>query len=498
MSNTTIQKGKVPKIVCIGGGTGQATILRGLKNYPSQLTAIVAVTDSGRSTGTLRRELEIPAPGDIRNCLVSLSESPELMKELFQYRFPNKGLEGMSMGNLLIAALTKVTGSFEQAVKETSKILSIKGKAISPIIGNTHICAELTDGNILEEEFNIRELNKAPIKRVFLKNKNIKTNKECIEEIKNTDLIIIGPGSLYTSVIVNLLVPKIRDAIKKSKAKKIYISNMMTQPGQTDNYDIVKHVTEIEKYLGKGILDFVMINDNKPSKELLAQYQEKNARYINHSKNCLEKIKSKGIKIIKKDLLDEKRQKQELWQKQDYLRHDPTKVAKVIFSILTPQMKAVILAAGEGTRMRPFSFSESKVMLNFLGKPLLAHHVDEFAKNGITDFVIIGNKNNIESIQKYFDQNYKDYTFEYAIQEKQLGPVNAISYAEKYLHGTYFIIAYGDSVASEDYIAGILKKFREQPNVEGVVTLRKVKDPREFGVAKFKITIKNNIINICF
>ncbi len=320
------------KIVAIGGGTGLPIALEGAKTYSKNLTGIVAVTDSGRSSGVLREQFGILPPGDARNCLIALSESEEQERDLFnlfQYRFDKGSLTGMSLGNLLMAALADMTGSFDQAIKKASKILSIKGKVLPSTLTNTHICAKLEDGTYVEEEFNVRAPEKSPIKTVSLKEKGVKALPEAIDDILNAEIIIIGPGSLYTSVITNLLVRDIKDAIKKSPAIKIYVCNIVSQPGQSDNYNVSNHVNAIIKYLGAGVLDYVIVNNNIPSKKLLKKYEEEGAKLIELDK-AAKKLKTK---IKETDLVEDLKDNRILWEKADMLRHDPDKLADSVCRI---------------------------------------------------------------------------------------------------------------------------------------------------------------------
>lgn len=311
-------------IVCIGGGTGQASLLRGLKKYDCNLTAIVTVTDSGRSTGKLRKELGIPAPGDIRNCIISLSDSEELLKDLFQYRFPKGELEGHSFGNLFLAAFTEVSGSFDSAIKAMSKILNIQGKVLPSTLASAHLVAELEDGSVVKEEVNIRSTEGA-IKNIYL-DTAVDACAESVKAIKESDLLVICPGSLYTSVISNFLVDGIKKAIAESNAKKVYVANLVTQPGLTDRYDLQKHVEEIVRYMGSK-LDHCIINKGKPSKELMKSYEKDGSYFVEPDP---EAIRTMGIDVIEDDLILRGREKKELWQKQDYLRHDPEKVARIL------------------------------------------------------------------------------------------------------------------------------------------------------------------------
>ncbi|HHT9105102.1 MAG TPA: uridine diphosphate-N-acetylglucosamine-binding protein YvcK [Candidatus Wujingus californicus] len=321
--------GKTPdklKILAIGGGTGLPIMLEGSKTYSKHLTAVVTVTDSGRSSGVLREEYGMLPPGDARNCLVALSETEEQEQELyqlFQYRFNRGLLDGMSLGNLLMTALTDITGSFEQAIKKASKILNIRGKVLPSTLINTHICAELEDGTYVEEEFKVRALGKAPIKNVFLKASDTASYPEAVDEIQKADIIVIGPGSLYTSVITNLLVAGIRNAIRSSKATKIYVCNIVTQPGQTDRYKISDHIKAVIKYLGDDVLDYVIINNNIPRKDILERYQKEGADQVLID----EGVYNMNINVKKADLIEDINQRRILWEKQDLLRHDPDKLA---------------------------------------------------------------------------------------------------------------------------------------------------------------------------
>jgi uncharacterized cofD-like protein len=316
------------RVVAIGGGTGLPIVLEGMKKYSRDLTAIVTVTDSGRSSGQLRRGLGVLPPGDLRNCLIALSESEKLLHDLFSYRFDAGSLEGMSFGNLLIAALAKVTGTFEQAVKETSSILAIRGKVFPSTLRDTHICARLRDGTVLEEECNVRKLGKAEIEEVFLKPSDAEALEEAVDEILTADLIILGPGSLFTSIIANLLVRGIAQAIRRSRAKKVYVCNIVTQPGQTDGFDLSKHVATIERYIGKGILDYAIINSRQPPSDILDRYIQDDAHFV-----CPQGYVG-DIQLICEDVMEDIKVKRILWEKQDLIRHDPDKLAKVLIQTL--------------------------------------------------------------------------------------------------------------------------------------------------------------------
>ena len=320
------------RVLAIGGGTGLPMVLQGLKAFTRNLAAIVTVTDSGRHSGKLRRDLGMPAPGDARNCLVALSNSEKTgrqLHELFQYRFEDGDLTGVSFGNLFLAALTKITGSFESALRAASEILAIQGKVIASTLSDCHVCAVLTDGAIVRQEVNVRGLNKAPIEHLFLEPENASATEEALQEIERADTIVIGPGSLYTSVITNLLVRGIARAIRASNARVVYICNIVTQPGQTDGFTAADHVRAVQKYLGDGVLDYVLVNNRLPPKEMLSKYEASGAQLALTTPD----LRELGPQIIEDDLVEDLEQQRVLWEKQDLLRHDPEKLARIIMEL---------------------------------------------------------------------------------------------------------------------------------------------------------------------
>src|SRR3990172_2413800 len=258
----TLSRG--PKIVALGGGTGLSTLLRGLKRYSANITAIVTVFDDGGSSGRLRRDLGVLPPGDIRDCLVALAESEPLMTQLFEYRFPGGAFDGHAFGNLFIASLAGVTGDLEQAVKEASKVLNIRGRVLPATLENVILCAEHEDGSVVEGESQI-PLARRRIRRVFLKPENVPALPEALEALAEADLILIGPGSLYTSVIPNLLVRGVADALRESGAPCAYICNVMTQPGETDGFTAADHVRALVAAAGPGLLTHVLGNTRGPA-----------------------------------------------------------------------------------------------------------------------------------------------------------------------------------------------------------------------------------------
>jgi uncharacterized cofD-like protein len=317
------------KIVALGGGTGLPILLNGLKEYTKNLTAIVTVMDSGRSSGKIRDELGVLPPGDIRNCLVALSDSEELLKELFQYRFKGKrDLNGYSFGNLFIAALTKLKGNFELALKETSKILAIRGKVVPSTLDDVNLCAELVDGKIVKGEFNIRKANKK-IKKVFLCPQP-KAFSEAVKAVLEADAVVFAPGSFYTSITPNLLVRELNSAIKKTKAKKFFVLNIVTQPDQTPDFKASDYLNKLNEVIPLKFIDFVLVNNSVPKKRILELYEKEGAFLVEDDLKELN-----GIKIIRKDLIEKLNgRKRVLWEKVDLLRHDPRKLAETIIEAL--------------------------------------------------------------------------------------------------------------------------------------------------------------------
>ncbi|HJO14879.1 MAG TPA: uridine diphosphate-N-acetylglucosamine-binding protein YvcK [Candidatus Pacearchaeota archaeon] len=323
------------KVVLIGGGTGTSSILEGMKKYTDNITVVVNVTDTGRSSGLIRKDFNILAPGDARNCLIALSNSEQLLCDLFQYRFKNGGLEGHSFGNLFIAALADLTGSFENAIEEVSKILELKGRVLPSTFDNINICAELEDGTLLKEENTIidREnnevYNRSPIRKVF-HNPIAKANEKALKAIEEADLIVLSPGSLYTSIISNLLVEGIPEAIGRSRGKKVYVCNIMSQVSQTYGYKASDHIDKIKEYL-KCDLDFVILNNKSPNEDLIESYKMENAHLI---ENDIDKIENSGISVIAEDFLDNVKEKKILWEKKNLLRHDPDKISEVLVGLV--------------------------------------------------------------------------------------------------------------------------------------------------------------------
>ncbi len=309
-----------PKIVAIGGGTGLSTILKGLKTITNNLTAVVTVGDDGGSSGRLRDEFGVLPPGDIRNCIAALGDEEDLINELFQYRFKKgTGLEGHSFGNLFLSVLCEITGNMFNAVKESSKVLAIRGRVLPSTLDDMRLVAQMEDGRIIQGESNIPEAD-GVIKRLFCEPDCPKALKEVIEAIKEADIILMGPGSLYTSVIPNLLIDEISLAVSKSKAHKAYICNVMTQPGETDGYTVSDHIKAILKHAKyDNMIDTVFVNNELPE-NLAAKYEEAGSFPVQYDRDEIKKLK---LKVIGRKLIEE--------DKEGFVRHSYTKLARLIY-----------------------------------------------------------------------------------------------------------------------------------------------------------------------
>ncbi len=310
-----------PKIVTVGGGHGLSNLLLGLKDYTANLTAIVTVADSGGSSGRLREEFNIVAPGDIRNCLVALADAPKLMGELFQFRFSTASqLDGHNFGNLFLTAMVQVTGDFEMAVKESSKVLAIRGHVVPATVSNVQLVAEYEDGSITEGEAQIPKPG-LRIKQVFLKPDDPLPTQDALDAIEQAEVIILGPGSLYTSVIPNLLIKKISEYISKSKAYKIYVCNVMTQPGETDHYSANEHLEAIVNHSSPQILNACLVNSTEVPLEARERYEMAGASPVTAD---MQRIEAMGITAVGTDLLSVN----------DYVRHDSQKLTKALITLI--------------------------------------------------------------------------------------------------------------------------------------------------------------------
>ena len=320
------------KIVVIGGGTGTFVALSGLKKYPLHLSAIITMMDSGGSTGRLRDQLGVLPPGDLRQALVALSRSDKLWRDLFLYRFENGDLRGHNFGNIFISALVKVTGSLERAVEVATTILDSSGDIIPVTFSKSELCVELGDGRIIEGETHIDEPIeqgvRAPIKRAFL-HPEIEANPKAIQAITNADLVVIGPGDLYTSIIPNLLVKGVAEAIDQAKGKVVFVMNLMTKYGQTTDFTASDHLADLAKYINHSI-DTIIINNSKPDQEAITRYE------ASHEAVVEDDMKDENIAVVRADVVDtvhvEMSESDSL--KRSLIRHDPDKLAQVLVSLL--------------------------------------------------------------------------------------------------------------------------------------------------------------------
>lgn len=324
-----INRGYGPKIVAIGGGTGLSVLLRGLKLVTDNLTAIVTVSDDGGGSGILREDLGMLAPGDIRSCILALADEEGIMQELLKYRFQDGRLAGQNMGNILIAALNGIYGNFEEAVSKTNDILKVKGRVIPVTGSDVRLIAELENDQIICGESNIPKAvleSRSAIKEVYLEPKKPLATKGAIDAIIGAEIILIGPGSLYTSIISNFLVDGIGKAIAQSNAVKILVCNMMTQPGETDSFTVLKHVEEANKYIGSDVIEYVIANNKLIDENTMKPYLEEGAKQIIPTKEDRILLEEKGITLIASQFAD---------IKNGYIRHDAERIANVVIGLIS-------------------------------------------------------------------------------------------------------------------------------------------------------------------
>ncbi|MCL6454833.1 MAG: YvcK family protein [Alicyclobacillus sp.] len=310
-----------PRIVAMGGGTGLSVVLRGLKAFDVDLTAIVTVADDGGSSGRLRTDLAMPPPGDIRNCLVALADTEPLLERLLQFRFPaGEGLAGHSFGNLFLAAMTHIMGDFESAIRETSRVLAVRGRVLPAVREDVVLRATMADGTQVVGESKIPQVG-SRVERLELWPKELHPLPEALEAIREADAIVIGPGSLYTSVLPNLLVPELAEAVAESRAKKIYVCNVMTQPGETDSLTASQHVDVIYRHIGRRLFDYIIVNASALPPEALEKYQEQNAYPVLADIEALNRL---GLRVIARDFV----------HFATYAHHDSRLVAEEIVSLI--------------------------------------------------------------------------------------------------------------------------------------------------------------------
>ena len=305
-----------PRIVAIGGGTGLSTLLRGLKGYSANITAIVAVTDDGGSSGRLRQQLGIVPPGDIRNCIAALADAEPLMTQLMQYRFPpGSGLDDHAFGNLFIAAMTAVTGDFEDAVRESNRVLAVRGQVLPATGVPLNLCATLASGRTLRGQVAISHAEE-PIERVSIEPDDVRASPEALERIAEADLVVLGPGSLFSSVLPNLLITDIRDAVAAAGGMRVYVCNVATQPGETGSFSAARHLETLIAHVGDGLIDYVLLNDNLDARRpegWVAQPVQIDVR----------RLEAFPVTIVEEDLVDVL----------NAHRHDPAKLAAALMRI---------------------------------------------------------------------------------------------------------------------------------------------------------------------
>ncbi len=322
-------------VVTIGGGTGSFMLLSGLKKYPINLSAIVSMADDGGSTGVLRDELGVLPPGDVRQCLVALSDSTQTLRELMNYRFEKGTLKGHNFGNIFLSALEKISGNFADGAIEAAKILNVKGEVIPVANDDMRLCTRLRDGRVLKGENQLddnKQIQKSGIEKIFLSSKT-KAYPKAVDKIRSADFIIIGPGDLYGSILPNLLVGGIAEAIRKSKAKVIFNCNLTNKKGHTDDFDVDDYVTKINEYIGKDRIDFVTFNNKKPSAGLVRKYEKLEGASL---VGC-DKARKRNCQIIQADLLYRAKisfnESDLISSSRSFIRHDSDKLAKLIVMI---------------------------------------------------------------------------------------------------------------------------------------------------------------------
>jgi len=305
-----------PRIVAIGGGTGLSTLLRGLKGYSANITAVVAVADDGGSSGRLRQQLGIVPPGDIRNCIAALADAEPLMTQLMQYRFPpGSGLDEHAFGNLFIAAMTAVTGDFEEAVRESNRVLAVRGQVLPATSVPLNLSARLASGRRIDGQVGIGHAEE-PIERVFIEPPDVRANPEALERILEADMVVIGPGSLYSSVLPNLLISDIRDALSAAPGMRVYVCNVATQPGETGSFSAAEHLEALFEHIGEGLIDYVLINHNWHARQpdgWLGQPVQIDER----------RLEELPVVVIEEDLVDVA----------NAHRHDPAKLAAALMRL---------------------------------------------------------------------------------------------------------------------------------------------------------------------
>jgi uncharacterized cofD-like protein len=323
-----MSKNKGKNVVVFGGGTGLSILLRGLKNYTDNITAVVTVADDGGGSGKLREDMGMLPPGDIRNCLISLSDVEPITEKLMQHRFKEGYLKGQSFGNLFIAAMYEIFGDFEHALKELGSIFRITGKILPMTLEDASLKAELKSGEIIYGENYIPEYVRKTgdtIKKMMLIPEESQPMYETVASIREADVVVLGPGSLYTSVIPNILVKDVVRHIKESKAKVVYIANIMTQPGETDGYNVLNHLNALIEHCGQNIIDYVFVNNKLAEESILIKYKKEKSEPVLLDGNQRKIIKDMNIELVEEDFLEVEKQ---------YIKHDSDKLGLLITKII--------------------------------------------------------------------------------------------------------------------------------------------------------------------
>lgn len=310
-----------PKIVVLGGGTGMPVLLQGLKKYPLDLTAVVTVADDGGSTGKIRNAINVPAPGDVRNVIAALANVDDDLYELFQYRIKgNTDLTGHALGNLLLVATNEITGNFNDAVEKVARLFNVEANVFPIVNEPVTLHAEMEDGTIVSGESNIPIKNKK-IKRVFITPENVVANELVVEAIRNADLIVISPGSLYTSILPNLIINDVVAALKETKASTVYVCNIMTQHGETNDYTASNHVKAIYNHINADIIDTIIVHNKRLETAVLQAYEREGAYQVTIDHDELNRL---NLTIIEKDMVD---------CTHHIIRHNYKKIAPLLFDL---------------------------------------------------------------------------------------------------------------------------------------------------------------------
>lgn len=465
-------------VVSIGGGTGQGLLLSELRSRDIDLTAIATTLDSGRSSGDLRDALGMFAPGDLRNCMIALSGSDAMIKSILQHRFEGV-VPGMNLGNLIFAAIHEMGLDFDEALDGISSLLRLEGRVYPSTTDPVHICASLADGSVLEREHRIVDEAHAPIVSIALSGE-VEAYPRALEALENADLIIVGPGALYTSVAVHFAIDAFREAFIASQAHKVFVPNLAVQPNVTDGYSITDHLDALERMIGERAFDTIVVNTRTPSEKVAKRYRDAGSDPIIPSAEELDALRAR-VRVLEGDFLDETVVVEP--NKTLYMRHDAKKLADTLDALMHKPLKGLVLAAGKGTRMEPYSRTTPKVLLELYGKPLIAYRIDELVEARVRDIVIVCSDETCGPIREYVDDRYPDVSFSFATQRDAKGPAHAIDCARGLIRGSRIVLTLADNLADEPLVPGLIKAA-SAPGACGAVALKRVMNPSEFGIAR--------------